>query len=266
MEYKSKLSNSNLSLEEMETPSKIESVYHAKLRLDWGLDGVLRAKERRDICIIVDVLSFSTTVILAGANGYRLFIAANAEEALMLQQAPRNLSMGNASAWDYKEPVAVGRENTFVFPPCYGATCARISQGLIGSTNNAKAVAEAIRGIFKENNQARITFIACGETSLAMPYMPVPHFAVEDFIGVGAIARHLPAYSRTAEVESACLLFESSQHRLADIFGVGTDATYALQIDSLNVVPEFVEGYILGSMGKCVESLKICYPEKNMLP
>jgi hypothetical protein len=30
--------------------------------------------------------------------------------------------------------------------------------------------------------------------------------------------------------------------------------------------PPFVRQELIGSMGKCVESLKICYPEKNMLP
>jgi 2-phosphosulpholactate phosphatase len=270
MEPNSKLPNPNLTLEEIEETfsfpaetsklTKIESSYRAKLRLDWGLGGVYRAKERQSLCVIVDVLNFSTTAILASANGYRLFIAANTEEALMLQQAPRNLSMGSANAWDYKEPTTTGKENTFVFPPCYGAACARVSQGVIGSTNNAKAVAEAIRVVLKENSQQHITFIACGNISSAMPYPLVPNFSVEDFIGVGAIAQHLPEYSRTPEVEAACLLFEGSKHRLEYILGLsergnflsttqeegGTSAMpYALQIDSLNVVPEFIEGYIL---------------------
>jgi 2-phosphosulfolactate phosphatase len=270
MEPKSKLPNPDLTLEEIEEAfsfptetlksNKRVNSHWAKLRLDWGLGGVYRAKERQSLCIIVDILNFSTTVILAGANGYRLFIAANTEEALMLQQAPRNLSMGSASAWDYKEPAATGKENSFVFPPCYSAACARVSQGLIGSINNAKAVADAIRSILKENPDQHITFIACGKTSSVMPYPLVPHFSVEDFIGVGAIARHLPEYKRTAEVEAACLLFEASQHCLESILGSseqgyflsttqeegGTSAMpYALQIDSLDVVPEFIEGYIL---------------------
>ena len=47
----------------------------AQLHLDWGLDAARLAAERGDAVVIVDALSFSTTVVMAVALGAEVLAA-----------------------------------------------------------------------------------------------------------------------------------------------------------------------------------------------
>ena len=49
-------------------------------KLDWGAIGAIRAAERGDIIVIVDVLSFSTTVVRAVSRGAVIYPCGEEEE------------------------------------------------------------------------------------------------------------------------------------------------------------------------------------------
>ena len=57
-----------------------------RCRLDWGRDGVQRAVERKDVLVIVDVLSFSTAVATAVHYGGLIYPCAQDEDSAALAQ------------------------------------------------------------------------------------------------------------------------------------------------------------------------------------
>ena len=75
-----------------------------RCRLDWGRHGARAAAERQDILVIVDTLSFSTTVVTAVQGGGLVYPCAEDEQPGALAQR-----IGGEVAVRRKEVPAKGR-------------------------------------------------------------------------------------------------------------------------------------------------------------
>lgn len=131
-----------------------------QVRLEWGLDGLARLAPS-DVVVVVDVLRFSSTVIQAVERG----------ERFGLDGAARAVSINGAAVAE--------------------AAAATSAVVLLGGLRNAAAVAAAVLAIQVERGaRTSVAVLACGELGSRDPGSPL-RFAVEDFLGAGAVVAAL---------------------------------------------------------------------------
>ncbi|MDX1934605.1 MAG: 2-phosphosulfolactate phosphatase [Capsulimonadales bacterium] len=233
----------------------------ADVRLEWGRSGARRAAERGDILVVVDVLSFCSTVVTAAAHGVLVFPCRTPEEAAAL--AARH---GGEAAIRRQNGSEKGRFSlsplTFLDAPPglrvavaspNGATCATLGQQvpclIAGSLLNAGAAAE--RAAEAANAFGRpITVLACGERWAEPNEDGELRFALEDYLGAGAILAALPfSLTRSAEATVAERAFQAAENDLAELLlqsgsgveltgkGFGGDVRHAAQYNLYSVAP-----------------------------
>lgn len=237
-----------------------QSPYRCKL--DWGRVGARRAAERGDIVVIVDVLSFSTTVAHAVSNGAvvypcredidasRLAAGLNAELAVCRNEVPER-GKYSLSPFTFDNIVAGTR---VVLPSLNGGTCARCSDMaayvFAGALVNAAAVADAVSGIM-EMSDLEVTVIACGEREKEPPHDL--RMAIEDYLGAGAILAGLP-FDKSPEARVCENAFTANSDYLGQLIwdcisgrelraeGFGDDVTFAAGLDFMNSAPVLTSG------------------------
>lgn len=173
--------------------------------LDWGLTGAIAAARRGDRIVIVDTLSFSTTVATALSRGMTIVPCASRDDleaartswpdgelAVRREDVPARgrVSLSPVSFLaDDLDPVPT---TVIVWSP-NGATCCRhardegAAEVLVGAIVNASAVGRHVSA-----GSGNVTVIACGERRHGM--MDEPHgfrVALEDELGAGAIIASL---------------------------------------------------------------------------
>jgi 2-phosphosulfolactate phosphatase len=184
-------------------------------RCEWG-PAAVEALAPADVTIVVDVFSFTTCVDVAVSRGASIlpyaWNDASAAEFARAQQAElagkrrqARYSLAPESYQDAPEGLRC------VLPSPNGAqvtlaAAKTASVVLAGSLRNARAVAEAARGLGSTFN-----VIPAGERWRDGSLRP----ALEDWLGAGAILRWLPG-SRSPEAESAIALFERHLHTLVE--------------------------------------------------
>ena len=187
------------------------------VRCEWGLHGVEVLAPISDVVVIVDVLSFTTCVDVATANGaivfpYRLRDDTASEYARArnaLLAGPRGAAGGTYSlspAGLLEVPAGV----RLVLPSPNGSTLSLATGAtptLAGCLRNSRAVAACAGRIGR-----RVAVIPCGERWPDDSLRP----AVEDLIGAGAIISHL-AGSKSPEAHAAQALFDSCRTDLSHI-------------------------------------------------
>jgi 2-phosphosulfolactate phosphatase len=176
------------------------------VRCEWGLAGITHMAAS-DVFVVVDVLSFSTCVDIATANGASIYpyklrdesAAAYARSldavlALTHRAAAGGYSLSPASL------ATIPAGTRLVLPSPNGATLT-LATGqtptFAGCLRNARAVAEAASAAGK-----RITVVAAGERWPDGTLRP----AFEDLAGAGAIIHHLTG-SRSPEAQAAEAVF-----------------------------------------------------------
>lgn len=187
------------------------------VRCEWGLHGVEALAPISDVVVMVDVLSFTTCVDIATANGAAVFPygfrdggAANfARERNALLAGPRGAAAGTYSLSPtglLNIPAGV----RLVLPSPNGSTLS-LATGttptLAGCLRNSRAVAARAA-----RTGRRIAVVPCGERWPDDSLRP----ALEDLLGAGAIISHL-AGSKSPEAHAAQALFESCRIDLARI-------------------------------------------------
>ncbi len=167
-----------MSVDDNDTAAARESRWFGQndfaLRLEWGRRGASRAAARGDVLVVVDVLSFSTTVGVAVHTGAIVFpcargedtperaAALNAEIAVPRGDAPErgrfSLSPGTFERAEPGTRVLLASPN--------GATCTRVGRRVpalyVGGLVNARAVALAAARAASDAGAA-VTILACGE-------------------------------------------------------------------------------------------------------
>lgn len=240
-------------------PAKVSSQSPYRCRLEWGPHGAARAAARGDIVVIVDVLSFSTAVAAAtsrcaviyplphGHHDANLSLPSDAVWAVGRGEVP---SKGKYSLSPLTfESVSEGE--CIVLPSLNGGTCCDKSRNAprvyFGALLNAKAVAAKITEKLCATEQV-VTVVACGEREVRLDGSDELRFAIEDYLGAGAVISHLNSTrSPEAQVCEAAfvrsrkdihdLIWESVSGRELRALGFGADVSFAARVNSLNVCP-----------------------------
>jgi 2-phosphosulfolactate phosphatase len=223
------------------------------LRCEWGERGVAALAPASAAVIIVDVLSFSTSVSVAVERGacvfpYRWNDQRAADYAASVRAelaAPRGAGRPSLSPASLRALPPGAR---LVLPSPNGGAlslAAGSTPVFAGCLRNARAVALAAQAL-----GAKIAVIPAGER---WPDDQSLRPAVEDWLGAGAILSHLPG-QRSPEAASAVAAFQAARPHLDDYLhqcpsgqeliarGFAGDVALAAELDVSAAAPLLIEG------------------------
>ncbi len=222
--------------------------------LEWGPQGLRQLSERCDCVVIVDVLSFSTSVSVAVARGAAVWPHSGSERAEELARAigatlvrGRNMREGRTLSPASLLDVADGERLIMPSPNGSVISHAALMLGLTvvaGSMRNASAVAHWVSGRFQS-----VGLVPAGEKWADGAMRP----CYEDLVGAGAIASRLRGLDPTADyspdVLAAAAAFDQ-RGSLDDVpsgqeligRGFTDDVALAQLVDADDVVPVLRDG------------------------
>lgn len=236
--------------------------------LEWGPSGAAALAPGCDVAVVVDVLTFSTTVSVAADGGmrvvpYRWADDSAADEArrrgaalAVSREAARDGDVSLSPATFRRIPAADG-PRTVVLPSPNGSTiCAVLAEAglevVVASLRNRRAVAAwlARRG-------GRVLVVPAGERWPDDTLRP----AIEDLWGAGAVVADLlaePAGAQASdEARAAAAAYRLVDGRLAaalaacssgqELIGRGyaPDVAIAAELDASESVPRLVDGVLV---------------------
>lgn len=238
----------------------------AEVHVEWGPPGARLAASRGDVVVVVDVLAFSTSVVLAATRGAVVLSYSGAELDAMggRERAAADLDAeivakdraATTSRFSLSPASlgSVGVGDRLIFTSLNGAACTSAAAAapmvIVGALSNRTAVARALRRSLTQGDASRCTIVACGErwTSVAdEPDSLRP--SLEDLVGAGSIASALADLRLSVEAAAAAHLFDAVAHRLPDALrecvsgrelierGFPDDVELAARIDSSDAVP-----------------------------
>ena len=230
-------------------------------KIDWGQRGALRAAKRGDVLVIVDTLSFSTAVATAVHHGGLVCLCPEEEDPVKLaKRIGGEAAVGRADApqkgrFSLSPLTYVDLEpgTRIVLSSPNGATCSHYSRQVpylfVGALVNARAVAAAVSHVLNEiDSSGCVTVIACGERETALPENNPIRFAVEDYLGAGAILSYL-GFEKSPEArvcqsafvdnkkDMPSILWECESGRELRAGGFGRDVEFAAQLNLYDSVP-----------------------------
>ncbi len=232
------------------------------VRFDWGPTGAAAIAEGADVAVVVDVLSFSTTVCVAIERGMTVLpyrwnddsVAAYAESRSATlavgRLEARSLADGSGVSLSPASMARASDVSRVVLPSPNGSS---ISFGLadVGSTvvaaclRNRSAVARWLQA-----RGGTVAVVAAGERWPDGALRP----CAEDLWGAGALLSLLPAHTLSPEAGLAADTFRAVEPTLADslracasgleleVAGFGEDVDVAAQLDVTDVVPVLRDG------------------------
>ncbi|MBV9388167.1 MAG: 2-phosphosulfolactate phosphatase [Chroococcidiopsidaceae cyanobacterium CP_BM_ER_R8_30] len=199
-------------------PSNFYNQSNFEIRCEWGAKGVEQLAPISDAIVIVDVLSFSTSVEIANSRGAIVFPypwnkedARTFAESVGAELAVRRGDRGVHSHYSLS-PLSLSRipeGSRLVLPSPNGSTLSLATGNiptLAGCLRNSRAVALAAMGY-----GSRITVIPAGEKWQDGSLRP----AFEDWIGAGAILSHLKGHF-SAEAQAAVSAWHNCETTAAD--------------------------------------------------
>lgn len=236
----------------------------SRCRFEWGPAGARRAASRGDFVIVVDTLSFSTSVCAAVSNGAVVIPCALRDDAIT-----RAREMGAELAVSRKDVPAHGRFSlspaTFdsiaagtrvVLPSLNGATCCMAASGAagvaLGCLVNSSAVAGLVSSLLDDEGLT-VTIAAAGEREPVRSGYSDIRLAVEDYLASGAILSGIDA-EKSVEAMVCEAAFRSTRDDLAEILwdsvsgrelrqdGFDQDVLFAGKLDRLGTIPVFDNG------------------------
>ncbi len=234
-----------------------------KGRLEWGPAGVRALAGQVDLVVVVDVLSFSTSVTVAIEQGARV-MPVGAREGSLIDRA-RALGAILAAA-DRRAPgpslspaslERLRKGDLVVLPSPTGGRCAVEAAAagpmvVAGCLRNASAVARLVAG-----HGGSVAVIAAGEAWEDGSLRP----ATEDLIGAGAALAGLEPATLSPEGRSAVAAFRAARSRLRTVLlesasgrelvaaGFSRDVELAADLDATELVAVLVDGVFAGGMG-----------------
>jgi 2-phosphosulfolactate phosphatase len=232
----------------------------AVVKLEWGWHGCAMAAARGDIVVIVDVLRFSTACAAAVARGISIIPAAMEDD--LAELARRHDAILPEAGFARLSPLAYAKVppgTRLVVKSPNGATCAGLAGAAplvaFGSFVNASATARFVAGMASQTAH-NITIVACGERWSQENRDGQLRFAIEDYLGAGAILAGL-TLEKSAEATLCSDAFTTSGPRLVKLLlncasgrelierGLTADVEMAAKLDSIDAVPVLAHGAIL---------------------
>jgi 2-phosphosulfolactate phosphatase len=229
-------------------------------KVEWGRRGAREAADRGDIVVIVDVLSFSSTVITALRNGAHIYpYPRSLDGKKYAKEIGAEFILGRAEAAKIGKPtlspVSFGqnhRDRKYVLTSINGAFCtwiaSRVPALLIGSFLNAESVAVAANQIQKQTG-SNITVIPCGEQwGEVKEHEDSLRPAIEDYLGAGAIVSFLEG-KKSPEAELCMTSFLHTRVNLDELIwdcgsgrelrarGFEADVTHCSRLNVYQTVP-----------------------------
>lgn len=230
------------------------------LRVDWGLDGAMAIAEGADVAVVVDVLSFTTTLSVALDVGTAVlpYRWDDASAATFAQEQDAVLAVGRSTANPGQISLSPATVRTataparLVLPSPNGSTiCWHLSGAspvcLAASLRNAGAVGEWLASRY-DAATTTVAVVAAGERWPGGGLRP----AVEDLWGAGFVVDQLvqrdwgalsPEATAARAAWRACqddvreaLLASASGTELADK-GYGADVEIAAEVNTSRSVP-----------------------------
>jgi 2-phosphosulfolactate phosphatase len=232
--------------------------------LAWGRRGLSEAALRGDIVVIVDVLSFSTCVVTATQHGGVIVPCAEEDDPHALAErhdAVVAVRREQATARDRYSlsPLsfaAVRPGQTVVLPSPNGGACSSLGDGasflFAGAIVNATAVGHTVTRLVDSSDHT-VTIVATGERYGTPSEDGTIRFAVEDYVGAGAILAAIDA-DKSPEAEVCESAFAQVRHRLGEVLwgcesglelrerGYKEDVHHASQLDRYSAVPIMLDG------------------------
>jgi len=224
-----------------------------RVALEWGPVGAKALADRCDVIVVVDVLSFSTSLTIAVEQGAKVWPHIGGESAGRLARDIDAVLAGTRSAHEglTLSPASLRHlppDSRIVLPSPNGSSIAFAAVNgarpvVAGCLRNAAAVARHVRDV------GRVGLVPAGERWPDGSLRP----AYEDFVGAGAIVDRLqgldPGVSLTPEAEASAWAFRAlrplaacqSGAELMDR-GFAEDVRIAAEVDASSVVPALVEG------------------------
>lgn len=188
-----------------------------EVRFGWGPNGLRRLAPHVDAVVIIDVMSFSTSVDIAVSRGVTVFPYRwhNGTEFEFAKEVDAVVATkGGESGWSLRPSSLIEAPAglRLVLPSpngsalTHGAKAAGASQVIVGCLRNAPAVARAL------DSASSVAVIAGGERwrGTTGPLRP----AIEDHLGAGAIVSALGRRSVSPEAMIAAAAFEAVQDNL----------------------------------------------------
>lgn len=230
------------------------------IRFDWGVMGAERIARGAGVAVVVDVLSFTTTLSVAADAGITVLpypwrddgaarLAASAGAALAVPRSRAAADDVSLSPGSVRRAAGVER---LVLPSPNGSTIAHRLAGtgvVVGAClRNAGAVADAVARAAGPGGTVAV--VAAGERWPDGSLRP----AVEDLWGAGAVVTGLVAAGLTAspEASAAAAAYEAARGREADALhgcasgrelvagGWGEDVVIAAEVGASASVPVLV--------------------------
>ena len=230
-----------------------------RCRFDWGRHGVRQAAQRGDILVIVDTLRFSTTTITAVHHGGFIYPCSTEEDAVALarqvggEAAVSRLDAPQRGRFSLSPATYLHLEpgTRIVLASPNGATCSRyagqVPYLIVGAFINAQAVGAAVSSLL-ERQPLSVTLIACGERWRIPTEDGELRFALEDYLGAGAILSYLP-YEKSPEARACegafvqvrddlhAMLWECAGGRELREKGFDMDVQHAARLNMYETVP-----------------------------
>jgi 2-phosphosulfolactate phosphatase len=224
---------------------------------DWGESGARSLTATAEVCVVVDVLSFSTAVDIAIARGAVVYPSSGMDAADLAAQVGaefavlrRQVSAGSPYSLSPASLMAVAPDTRLVLTSPNGATITLMAAEagkpvLAGCLRNAATVAGAARKLGQ-----RVAVIAAGERWPDGSLRP----ALEDLLGAGAIIEHLGTQRCSPEAEAAAAAFRAARTDLRQRLrscasgreliaaGYPQDVELAAELDVSDAVPLFRDG------------------------
>lgn len=239
----------------------------ARVRTDWGLAGARALTDsdaRRSLVVVIDVLSFSTSVTVACEAGAGVYpfpyqdtagaarLARTMRAVLAGPRVEEGISLSPASLRDLDaERVVLPSPNGSMIAHTIGSRGALM---IVGCLRNASAVAGLAAAHLNANPAHDVVLVPVGEHWPDGSLRP----ALEDQLGVGQIAARLtdmlsddarPSAETRAAValwqgtkRPADLLRESASGRELVDTGFDEDVRIAADLDATDVVPVLMDG------------------------
>jgi len=234
------------------------------LNLEIFAKDTIKAVQRGDIIIVIDVLRCSSTIITALANGAKGIVPAKTlREARAYRQEhpefilagerrglkPEGFNLGNSPLEFSPETI---KEKHIILTTTSGTMAISLAKDgrwtLIGALLNVKAVTEAAMKI-AEKEKIGISLVLAGKKG---------HFSLEDFICAGAIVESLPTkkVKHSDAALAALLAFQQSSRSLNSIVQLGdhaqflksmgfeADIEFCCRLNAFGIVPVYRNGVI----------------------